>query len=516
MKYIKIKNFLLQPNHQLMKVSFFTLFLFFIGLNQTKANCNADDWTALKALYNSTNLASLNLPGWDVVANNTSPPMSCDFNDMHGVEATFNGFPTQELRVTRLALINESIIGTIPSEIEKLNYLGWCELEFNQLSGPIPAEIGNLTNLIELNLSNNQLNGNIPPSFVNLSNLFILDLSHNQLSGTIPLEIWLLTGLSELHLNNNQFSGGVTTSLATFNSPFKLSLNNNNLSGCFNQSFAQFCSNTIVEMDAGNNFDVTWVNFCTNGAGACIEFDMNIKVILEGAYIKEELVHNNSLFNRGLLPGMTPVSNLATLTPQGQPYHVAPWNYQGDEGLFFNDGDYSYLNVDWVLVSLRTALEKSSEIFKAAGILDIYGNISMVNTPFLSNLTDPLYIVVEHRNHMPVMSPQPVSFTSNTLTYNFSLQDSYRDVAQTGFGQKEISPGLWAAFAGNMSQNQASVGNPQEDINDINGADKAIWASKNGNFDYYHPADTNLDGDINGMDKAQFSSNNGFSSRVPQ
>jgi len=54
-------------------------------------------------------------------------------------------------------------------------------------------------------------------------------------------------------------------------------------------------------------------------------------------------------------------------------------------------------------------------------------------------------------------------------------------------GQKEIAPGVWAMFAGDVDQTDAIS-------YDINGSDN-IWYLYNGNFNIYLVADCNLDGD---------------------
>jgi len=62
----------------------------------------------------------------------------------------------------------------------------------------------------------------------------------------------------------------------------------------------------------------------------------------------------------------------------------------------------------------------------------------------------PLYIVVEHRNHIGIMTPQPVGIVNSTLTYDFRTSDSYRD--PTSFGQRQTSTGEWVMFAGDADQ----------------------------------------------------------------
>ncbi len=122
-------------------------------------------------------------------------------------------------------------------------------------------------------------------------------------------------------------------------------------------------------------------------------------------------------------------------------------------------------------------------------------------------VADAVYIVVEHRNHIGIMSPNPIEINNGVLAYDFTLNDSYRDA--TGFGQKQLPTGEWVMFTGDASQ----LDMPSFDIN---GADKAIWVLNNGIFDYYSSPDFDLNGDVNGQDKSLWDSNNGISSRVPK
>ena len=120
----------------------------------------------------------------------------------------------------------------------------------------------------------------------------------------------------------------------------------------------------------------------------------------------------------------------------------------------------------------------------------------------------PLYIVIEHRNHIGVMSPTPVAVSGRSLRYDFRIADSYKDA--TGFGQKEINANNWVMFAADASQINDIVSY------DINGTDKSIWADDNGIFGQYLPTDFNMDGDVTGLDKILWQANNGISSRVPK
>ncbi len=236
---------------------------------------------------------------------------------------------------------------------------------------------------------------------------------------------------------------------------------------------------------------------------------LNISALLEGPLdtLTGEMTTKLST-DRGLLPGQTPANDLVTPTPAGQPYNIPPWNYTGTEGIDWTDANYTGDETDWVLVSFRTDIQKDTEVARTAGVLMKDGSIVFPNRCALpTNAGDSLNIVLEHRNHVGVMTPQPIGVINGTLTYDFRLSDSYRDV--TSFGQKQISTGEWCLFTGDADQSDFPSF-------DITGTDKTVWSQDNGAFDYYLLSDFNLDGDINGQDKTLWSENNGVSSRVPK
>ncbi len=240
-------------------------------------------------------------------------------------------------------------------------------------------------------------------------------------------------------------------------------------------------------------------------------YDLQLRVLLEGAYdTNEGAMHTKLSSQRRLLPGQTPTSSLATPTPLGQPYFNAPWNYTGIEGADFTDSNYSGTEVDWVLVGLRTDIQKADEVSQAAGLLMKDGTIRFpAECPIRTDESGPFYIVVEHRNHMGVMSAQAVSLTDRNILMDFTAQNSYTE-NNSGFGQIEVAPGIWAMIAGDLAQATDNFSY------DINGGDKIEWADNNGNFDSYRTSDANLNGDTNGADKILWEINNGKSSRVPR
>ncbi len=191
------------------------------------------------------------------------------------------------------------------------------------------------------------------------------------------------------------------------------------------------------------------------------------------------------------------------LVPQGQPYTGSPWNYPGTEGSGWLPTDYPPETVDWVLVSLRESIDPETEVARAAAVLLENGNISSFNVNL--NNSNPVYIMIEHRNHLPIISAQPIPIFNNTISYDFTAQNSYHP---TGFGQKQVGT-YWMMYGGNADQDGSNSC-------DINAIDRVFWETVNGLFGVYNPGDYNLDGDINGADRIVFNLNNGIFTTIPK
>ncbi len=246
------------------------------------------------------------------------------------------------------------------------------------------------------------------------------------------------------------------------------------------------------------------------------EYDVNIKLYLEGAFDQGQGKLSTDLYNRGLLPGQTPVDQTVTPVPAGQPFQGAPWNYAGTEGAGFTDADYDFVDasgntvlpVDWVLVSFRTQTGASSEVGKTAAILLEDGSIRfLVDRSFFESLPANVYVLIEHRNHLAAMSATTIPTTSGAFVYDFTASNSLI-VGGVGVGSKSLTSGVWGLFGGDSSQDQDGTGY------DINGLDNQLWNTDNGNFNIYLPADYNLDGEVNGDDKILWSLNNGVFSTL--
>jgi hypothetical protein len=258
-------------------------------------------------------------------------------------------------------------------------------------------------------------------------------------------------------------------------------------------------------------------------------------VNLEGAMTDPNGQPNNysalmrtDLNNLQILPGQTLVDPFFgnKYTPAGQPYSGAPWNYPGMEGNLFDSGGdpmmgdagYPATVVDWVLVSIRgDSAGTGGPLCQAAALLHNDGRIEFVEEFDCCDLDlyANYFIVIEHRNHLIVMSHDslPVDLSNSTITYDFRPQQSYiNDPFGFGvFGQNEIVPGTFAMYAGNGDQTTSA----QSDT-DINFDDRTFWEGENGDIGEYRTGDYNLNGDTNFNDRVTWERNNGKFTSVPR
>jgi len=275
-------------------------------------NCNINDWTALKALYENTNGDNwVNSTGWAEVKGN-EPTTSCNLDLLFGVETDGSG------RVTELILLQNQLNGTIPTELSELNNLRLLNLTGNLLSGSIPEELGYLNNLYSLDLSVNQLSESIPNSLGNLSNLTKLTLFINQLNGTIPAELSNLSNLTSLDLHANQLSGSIPTELSNLANLTELNLNINQLSGSIpaelsnlsNLTFLGLALNQLsgnIPTELGNLSNLETLALTDNQLSGNIPFQLGNLSNLEG------LVLTDNQLNGSIPAELGNLSNLESL-----------------------------------------------------------------------------------------------------------------------------------------------------------------------------------------------------------
>ena len=119
------------------------------------------------------------------------------------------------------------------------------------------------------------------------------------------------------------------------------------------------------------------------------------------------------------------------------------------------------------------------------------------------------FIVIEHRNHLGIMSPRAISLVNNKIQFDFTLSDSYIIADPPSFGSKVLSNGKWVMYAGDGMKTTTTSNF------DINSLDAQVWNVDSGTFDSYRLGDFDLNADLNALDLIKWKANSGRYSGVP-
>jgi hypothetical protein len=246
----------------------------------------------------------------------------------------------------------------------------------------------------------------------------------------------------------------------------------------------------------------------------CINVDA--RVFLEGAFMRDEDRMHNILYQNGYLPGQAPQTFFGNREEPGQPYNTGPWFHCGEEGELYDSNiegvddlaGYPDNTVDWVLVSLRADESPESVVCRKSALVLDDGEIFFVEEFDCCGIPDDseYYMVIEHRNHLPIMSPTKMPIENGKVSFDFTTTNSF--VALLGTGQKEVSPGRWAMIAGNGEQSDFI------ESGDINVNDLSRWSNEEGDNSGYYFTDFDLNGDVNVQDKGLVLRNFGVFSDV--
>ena len=231
-------------------------------------------------------------------------------------------------------------------------------------------------------------------------------------------------------------------------------------------------------------------NFSTivsGGGGGSNSASALIKVLLEGPYTNNEMSTDLSA---------------NSLIPTAQPYNTQPWNYSGTEVV----GAIPENTVDWILIELRSGTGSSTAVARRAAFLRNDGMVVDLNgqpkISFEGVESGLYYIVIYHRNHLAIMSKDPISLSDSSTLYDFSLSENQ---AYGNQAMKALGSGKYGMFAADGNSN----GN-------INSADYVgVWKRQNGTLGYQN-GDFDLNGGVNIADKnSKWNPNKGQSSQVP-
>ncbi len=195
--------------------------------------------------------------------------------------------------------------------------------------------------------------------------------------------------------------------------------------------------------------------------------------------------------------------------PLVQPFNMAPWYYSGTESLASVPSNM----VDWVLVDLRDAASASgassaTRIARQAAVLLDDGSIVETDgsSPlfFSASVSNNLFVVLFHKNHIGVISAYPLTNTGGSYEYDFTTGSD--KVLGGVMGYKQLAPGVWGLVSGD--------GNCDGQISSL---DKTtVWSMLSGKSGYIM-GDYNLDGQVDNKDKNDgWKPNMGMGCQVPE
>ncbi len=254
----------------------------------------------------------------------------------------------------------------------------------------------------------------------------------------------------------------------------------------------------------GSNYNVSRSNTLgtilfnwAQGPFAGESFDNDPSGVVEWEY--EPTVLSVKIFLEGPFESSGMQTDLNTEIPLSHPYSGPPWNYSGTENvLSIPSPDI----VDWVLFELRTSDSYASTATDATAIgrhtafVENDGNVMEINgTQYIQfeagiGASDNLFLVVYHRNHIPIMSANPLIYSGGV--YNTDLSASPSAVYGSLNGCNYLASGIYGMIAGDGNADGL-----------ISLSDLLPWNNAAGNIGYYS-GDMDLNTQVNNLDKNEF------------
>lgn len=213
------------------------------------------------------------------------------------------------------------------------------------------------------------------------------------------------------------------------------------------------------------------------------EFFADIKIFLQGAYDSGSM--RTDLLDLDLIPLI-------------QPYADSQYEYKGNESV----SEIPAGVVDWVYLEFRStttgqALAKRAAFLKSDGkIVDLDGSSAVS----CGNLRPGnFYIVVGHRNHLPVMSSNKIQVGEDPTTYDFTTGTS----KFYGTDAPDLGSGVRGMYAGDANASMI-----------VSAADASAVTAALGQSGYLN-TDINMSGIVSSPDVTMANSNAGKASNVP-
>lgn len=139
---------------------------------------------------------------------------------------------------------------------------------------------------------------------------------------------------------------------------------------------------------------------------------LQLKAFLQGPLNPQTMLMSDALRSLPDFPLTEPYPSLGLATSYASTLNPAVLAVTGNNAI-----------VDWVLVELRSATSPTAAVFRRSALLQRDGDV--VATDGVSPLTFPgaglsYYVILRHRNHLPIATAAPVSFSATPLTIDFT------------------------------------------------------------------------------------------------
>ncbi|HPE57634.1 MAG TPA: hypothetical protein P5514_06560 [Bacteroidales bacterium] len=395
--------------------------------------------------------------------------------------------------------INNAYLRDVSVEVGNIDLAGivqaYAPLSFSgdvTVRGTLQNFSGNQTVYVNGNLNNQ---GVITDPF---STLFMHISGNISQNGTWDNNFNYLDGTQDQHINlinNTVITGNMVFDALNAGSPYQWYYEG----GILNS--ADFTGETANQLTWQVPVGSAWFGefYCETGAGP------SRTITVEGGFLADIKLFLEGPYNG---PDMNTNLNTAAILPLSQPYDLAPWNYPGTESV----ASFPANIVDWVLADFRetaggpeTATEATS-IFKKALFLRNDGYLVNLDgsreiTVGVPDIANNLYVVVYHRNHLPVLSNTALSTLNGVYTYDFTTSASQA----YGSVQNALGGGVYGLISGDA--------NADGIISELD-LDLA-WDSQAGETGYLG-GDLNMNNNTNNEDKNEFwYPNTGRSQNLP-
>ena len=200
--------------------------------------------------------------------------------------------------------------------------------------------------------------------------------------------------------------------------------------------------------------------------------------------------------------------NSLGMIPLSQPYNVAPWFYPGSESVSAIPNDSI---VDWVLIEARAVAQPSLVLARQAAFLNEDGEVVGLDGTSLLEVgaiqgVDSIYLVINHRSHLAVMSATPVKPSGEVFFFDFSqdIQDIYDDPSLQNSPANIAGQNIVVMIEGDQSSDD------QINSIDLGQIMKEVFMTG------YRTSDVNLDGMANSLDVGRAMRNYFRRSHVPK